>query len=227
MYNQQKSKRELLRKASTEGNIIILNSILQPDKIKEYNLLKYDFNDCMMAAAANGHVNIVQIFINLGADFIYPSTRIAVKYQKINVVKFLISKLNKHNCNYLMVYAARKGYKDIVQLLAGTYATDYDFAMIQAASRGHKDIVQILINLGATNYTSAKNEASLAGYDDIVQILLEYETASFSWYKYLTQIIVGYDTEDNKAAYEFYKDVSKMTNNLQNVNNMLVHTLSQ
>jgi ankyrin repeat protein len=83
-----------------------------------------------------------------------------------------------------LTLAARKGHKDVVELLLAMGADIHarengDTALLQAAYNGHKDIVALLLDRGAdicardNNRDTALTLAALSGYKDVVQLLLD------------------------------------------------------
>ena len=96
-------------------------------------------------AAKGGHLNIVQLMLDKGAD----------------------------NFNWAMNSAAAGGHRDIVQLMLDKGANDFKRAMKYAALRGHIDIVQLMLDKGADNFNEAMSYAALGGHIDIVQLMLD------------------------------------------------------
>ncbi len=93
--------------------------------IRKYN--SYDKDFIMINASRYGHMEIVELMLDKGAD----------------------------NYDEAMANAASGGHMEIVELMLRLGATDYNWAMTAAASGGHMEIVQLMLQKGATNYDEA------------------------------------------------------------------------
>ena len=99
--------------------------------IETHNYNRIDYNWAMRGAAWGGHMDIVKLMLDLGADLY----------------------------NYAMVDAAWGGHMDIVQLMIDSGGNNYNDTMAYAAKGGHMDIVQLMLDLGARDYNWAMVEA--------------------------------------------------------------------
>ena len=79
---------------------------------------KYNLNDAMAMGAKGGHKELVEFFIEKGAD----------------------------EWNEGMEYAARGGHKDLVDFFISKGATDWNWGMNNAAKGGHKELVDFFKN---------------------------------------------------------------------------------
>jgi ankyrin repeat protein len=107
------------------------------------------FDDAMWRAACLGHIDIVRLMIEKGAD----------------------------NFNHAMFNAAKGGHIDIVKLLIEKGANDFDWAIYWAACGGHIDVVQLLFQHLDNKEEWFRNFVSSGNYE-IVSGLLSYVSDS-------------------------------------------------
>ena len=86
-----------------------------------------DYNTAMYYASESGHIEIVRLMLEKGAN----------------------------SYNLAMAYAARGGHIEIVRLMLENGANDYNWAMAKAAYGGHIEIVRLMLDLNADNYNEA------------------------------------------------------------------------
>tara|TARA_R110001599_G_scaffold348704_1_gene576198 strand:- start:112 stop:753 length:642 start_codon:yes stop_codon:yes gene_type:complete len=96
-------------------------------------------------AAKGGHIDIVQLMLDKGAN----------------------------NYNTIMRFASENGHIDIVQLMLDKGADNFNEAMSYAALGGHIDIVQLMLDKGANDFKESISSA--AGNMDIVRLLTDAE----------------------------------------------------
>ena len=99
------------------GNVDLLRKILVENDI-------FDVEYGMWIAAERGHLDVVKLMIEYGAN----------------------------NYDIPAFYAARQGHMDIVGLMANLGINDYDQVLLSAAVSGNISMVQYIITLGARNY---------------------------------------------------------------------------
>ena len=86
------------------------------------------FNHAMEEAVYGGHMNVVKLIVELGAD-----------------------EFGRDDFNAVMLLAAQNGHIDIVKLMVESGANDFNKAMATAAMGGHMDIVKLMVELGVLN----------------------------------------------------------------------------
>jgi ankyrin repeat protein len=140
------------------------------------------WNLAMCNAARGGHMNIVQLMIEKGANWWNWTLYKAARGGHMDIVQLMIEKGADH-CNEAMVAAARCGHIDIVQLMIDKGALrsaqqrmDWNGAMAAAARGGHHyvaDIIQLMIEKGANDWNKAMYYAAGGGRMDIVLFMIE------------------------------------------------------
>ena len=108
----------------------------------------------LLGAATGGHLDIVKLMLEKGANDYNGAFRGAVQYGHIDVVKLMLEK-GANNYKYAISRAAEGGYIDIVKLMLEKGAYMYhELAIVRARSSGHMDIVDLLYNINkyASNY---------------------------------------------------------------------------
>ena len=93
---------------------------------KQYVLTQTD-NWCLNQAALAGHKDLVQLFINKGAN----------------------------DWNRALSCATRGGHEDLVHLFINKGAKDWDWALSSASEGGYKELVQFFIDKGANDWNAA------------------------------------------------------------------------
>ena len=106
-----------------------------------------NYNKIMSSAAEGGHMDIVKLMLEKGAN----------------------------NYNLTMQEAAYGGHMDIVNLMLEKGANNYNSAMLNSALGGHMDIVKRMLEKGANAYNSAMGYAAFRGYMDIVTFLKTHQ----------------------------------------------------
>lgn len=141
-----------------------------------------EYEDVFREAALHGHHLIVASLIKKGkVNFdVYGdrSLLLAVDMGHREVAGLLIKEGVK--CEGVLVLAARRGYTEVVELLAevGAGITAYETseseeALERAANAGHKRIVELLIGKGVSFQGVALQEAARTGRLEIVELLIE------------------------------------------------------
>ncbi|MBE7526737.1 MAG: ankyrin repeat domain-containing protein [Burkholderiales bacterium] len=151
----------------------------------------------LMLAARNKNPELGGLLLEAGANpdlrnkYGETATMLASYYGQLDLIKRLYAKGDKidHDGWNPLIYAASKGYKEIVEFLLSYGArinatTDNGTTALMMAARGnHYDTVELLLQRGAD--VSVRNEAdgtALAwarkqGHADIVQLLSRNETS--------------------------------------------------
>jgi len=91
-------------------------------------------NWCLFRASHEGHKDLVQLFIDKGANY----------------------------WNRALYGAARGGHKDLVQLFIDKGANNLKWALRGASKGGHKNLVQLFIDKGANDWNEAFYHAYLS-----------------------------------------------------------------
>ena len=170
-YGKRKRIRPIIF-ASSHGLIDNIFKLIQQEV--NVNVIDPEFGHgtALVAASAKGHVNIVQLLLESGAD-----------------VNLKNGKSSRYGS--ALVAASAEGHANIVQLLLESGAdvnlkieelSRYGSAFVAASAEGHANIVQLLLESGADvnlknehslDYGTALEAASAQGHANIVQLLLE------------------------------------------------------
>lgn len=166
------TKEELLFQAAENGDIKKVKSMLNPKlfgiiKPLDANLTTGDDWTLLMAAASNGHGDVVELLLEKGAD---------------------VNAVTGDHFTALMG-AAKYGYPDIAAILLDHGADitaakvgddEGENALMFAAWQGHADVAELLINRGADvnaetpgGYTAMMSAAKF-GKPDVARLLLEH-----------------------------------------------------
>jgi len=113
-----------------------------------------DWDLGMCCACLRGHMNIVTLMIEKGANNWNTGMVSACLGEHMDIVKLMIQK-GANNWNDGMVSACRTGYIDIVKFMIQKGADDWNDGMIQACWAGYIDIVKFMIQKGRSS-SSAK-----------------------------------------------------------------------
>ena len=179
---------ENLMEAAENNDTNRVNSILKKGKV-DVNATNKDGETALMLASANGHLEMVKLLVENGADYTN-ALRLASREGHLEVVKYLvedganINAKNKDSWTALM-WASLNGHLEVVKYLiengADINAKDKDgWTVLMWASReGHLEVVKYLIENGAdinakrdSGWTTLM-EASRKGYLEIVKYLIE------------------------------------------------------
>ena len=165
------SPTKLLIIASDEGDLRVVTGIVNIVSVTDK--LASDYNTSLERAVENGHLDIANILIDAGARdlFLVLSNASAAGYIDI------VGKLIKTNSYTLQEYntelasAAAGNHLNVVDMLIGVGANDYDNALVAAAQYGNLDIVNRLAD-GVTNYDKALLAAAGHGHRNVVEMLI-------------------------------------------------------
>ncbi|KAB5536158.1 hypothetical protein GE09DRAFT_1176634 [Coniochaeta sp. 2T2.1] len=176
------------------------------------------YGTALQAASAEGHNDIVEMLLDMGADVNAQGGRYGTALQAAAAE------------GYKEMAASTEGHKEIVEILLGrdasvnTQGGRYRTALQAASAYGHKEIVEILLDEGADvhaqggRYRTALQAASAEGHKEIVEILLDkgadvhaqggrYRTAlqaaSAEGHKEIVEILLGNGAGDvAQGSYE-------------------------
>ncbi len=146
-------------------------------------------NMAMVFAALGGHMKIIELMLDLGADDYNRAMAFAAKGGRMDIVNFFLNKgviiddltldaprahFRAYDYNRAMVSAAGEGRMDIVQFMIEKGANNYNLAISVAAEGGHIEIVQLMLEKGANDYNEAMRVATSWGHTDIAELLQKY-----------------------------------------------------
>jgi len=183
---------------------IIKNKIEVIKVLLEYNIdinaiyKNFTYSTALQVAILQGNINILKLLLEKNANpdiqGIYNYTPLIVSSLLQNREEIVIELLKytrdinlKDNNRYTaLIYAAKNGHTDIVQLLLQEYANvnmqnnDSYTALTFAAQNGHTDIVRLLldkdanVNIQGNKYgNTALISAAHNGHTDIVRLLIQ------------------------------------------------------
>ena len=162
-FNSIYTRHEKISYSARNGYDILLLPIL---------LTLDDYNWAMAYAAEGGHIEIVKLMLEKGANNYNLSMENAAYGGHMEIVKLMLEK-GANDYNRAMEAAALSGHMEIVRLMLEKGANYYDWAMETAAGNGHIEIVRLMLEKGANDYNSAMSEAAYRGQIEIVRLMLE------------------------------------------------------
>jgi len=127
-----------------------------------------DNNFAMNGAAKEGHKDLVEFFIEKGANDWNAGMNGAARGGHKDLVEFFISK-GADDWNYGMWGAAKGGHKDLVNFFILKGADNWDGGMSYAALGGHKELVNFFISKGANNWSEGMYFAAEGAHKDLVE----------------------------------------------------------
>ncbi|KAK5106681.1 hypothetical protein LTS08_000802 [Lithohypha guttulata] len=171
IYDNAETK-ELLCLAAGRGMTAFVARLLP--RVSDVNLLcRYigptRYNTALVAAASNGHLEVVSLLLDHGADIELKGNHelaaliAAARNGKLECVKLLMSRGANVNVvgglgGTALSMAARDGHTEIVKVLlaAGANINDGSFALAGAVQGGHYEVAKLLIDNGADANASGK-----------------------------------------------------------------------
>ena len=124
-------------------------------------------NISMSSAARGGHQDLVDFFIQKGANDLNTGMENAAEGGHRDLVEFFIQK-GANNLDRGMYLAALRGYKDLVNFFIQKGANYWDGGMAGAARGGHRDLVEFFIQKGARDWKYGM-ESTAPGHRDLVK----------------------------------------------------------
>ena len=159
--------RTALHRASIGGHDLIVKFLLEKssDPKKDSNIKDQNEFSPLSYAAANGHVNVMRLLLDVGANMSYrdkegwTALMHASHNSHFDAVKLLLERgadVNQESGNRLtaLIEASKKGHGDIVRLLLkyGAEKTHKDNdnrnALLWAIHRNHEGVIQVLRSAG-------------------------------------------------------------------------------
>ena len=139
-----------------------------------------NFNQAMKYASKGGHIDIVQLMLDKGANDFNEAMEWAAIGGHIDIVQLMLDKGANDDFEWTLIYAAKGGHIDIVQLMLDKGSNDFNLSMRFAAGGGHIDIVRLMLDRGADDFNGAIEIAARAGHKDIVQLMLDKGANNFN-----------------------------------------------
>lgn len=170
--------------------MIELNDIEPIKRMQPHYSQPIILNLCLVRATEYNHLNLVEMFVNIGADVnvgMKPNSPmknpicIAAESGYFEILKYLISKKAsfRHESDKAFRYAATYGHLDIVEYLVSLGAdvhADKDDALKWACIYKHLPVIKFLISKDANvHICDALTTAINAGDHEIVEYLLTVE----------------------------------------------------
>jgi len=127
-----------------------------------------DYNLVMTYAAYGGHIELVNLMLEKGANA-YNNAMIEAAYRgHMNIVRLMLE-LGANDYNEAMSFAAKGGHIEIVRLMLEKGANNYNRAMASAAYKGHIEIVRLMLGLGANDYNEVLVIAKTKEIKDLIK----------------------------------------------------------
>ncbi len=133
---------------------------------------QFDYNFGLFSACLGGHLNIVKLMIEKGAERKNMGLRYACKGGHLNIVKFMIE-IGANDWDLGLITACRGGHLNIVNLMIEKGASDWDWGLAYACEVGNLDIINLMIKKGADDWNEGLAYACNAGNLDIVNLMIE------------------------------------------------------
>ena len=174
--------------AASSGNKTVFDQMLKLARGDDKTPLSMlDYNQVMLAAGANGHLDIMLQMIDLGADDLITTMIAAAVNGYQNIINFLLAlakdremELTAYHFNFIMNAAAKGGYLNIVEQMLTVGADDYNQSLVSAAERGNIEIVDLMLKLGADSYENSLFNAEEAGYQDVINLIIYFKVEKLS-----------------------------------------------
>lgn len=134
--------------AARNGNLYLVEFFANKD---QYSLVEW--NNGMNYAIIGGHLQIIEYFIQRGANNWYDSMNTAAEYGHLWLVEYFIAKIITNTAvdyNKGMESAARGGQLNIVKYFVDKGANTWNSTMAEAIDAGDIDIIDYLISKGAS-----------------------------------------------------------------------------
>ncbi len=150
-----------------------------------------DVNCGMYQACEGGHIDIINILIENGANIDYEIFQVACKNGNLDIVNMMIKK-GADGWDYGLYGACQGGNLDIVNMMIKKGASYLDIGLRGACEGGHLEIMTYMIEKGAKNWKYGLQGACEGGHADIVKLIIEKE--KIKWRQYpLDPIIISVD----------------------------------
>lgn len=154
-----------------------------------------DLEIALAIAVKYKYLDIVYLYIELGAKNLDDSLNEAAKNGDISMVNYLISLNPQINLNQGLWGAAAGGNKEIINIMINEGATDFTQGITSAAYGGHLDILEDFLTRGGQITESALNNAVNNNQLAIVEYLLKKKIFI------LSQPIKSSIIQDNKEIF--------------------------
>lgn len=146
----------------------IINNYIRGD-IKK--ITKYDWNTLLISACKGGCLEIVNMFIDYGANNWNGGLLQACFGGYLQIIKLMIKK-GATNWNGGLEYACWGGHVEIVKFMTIKGATKLNKGLQLACMYGFYEIVRLLVVLGANNFNECLASACYSGDLSIVRLLI-------------------------------------------------------
>lgn len=135
---------------------------------------KMTLNNGMAGAAEGGHRDLVELFIQRGADNWIKGATGAARGGHEDLVDFFMARTDRREdlLDSVLVGAAEGGHIHLVEKSIKLGATRLGWALASAAANGHKNVVEFLLKSRTGGLTDAILGAAQEGHEDIVIMLL-------------------------------------------------------
>ena len=183
--------------AARECNIEKITKLLGSGMLDVNSIPEGYYSTPLMIAAANGHIDVVNLLLNKGAeidkgnDYGTTPLHVAATWGHLHFVELLLDRGALHNSRTRsggtsLYWAAKGGHKHVVKVLID-HGTDVDIKddygntpLGFAVDMDHIDTVQLLLEMGADpNARNLRGETPLEGatrngHKDVALVLLKY-----------------------------------------------------
>lgn len=130
-----------LRNACKQINYELINLFEKNDEA---------WNDGLYGACEGGHVNLVNLAIENGANDLEGGLLYSCVGGHVNTVNLMIEK-GANNWNSVLFYACQSGNMDIVNIIIKNGGNVWDSGLYGACQSGNIDIIKLMFEKGAKN----------------------------------------------------------------------------
>ena len=164
---------ELLEKYCKHNNVIKIRKLIKKSIKTDLEIkMNLNWNYGLDGACEGGHIDIIRVMIEKGADHWDWALFGASKGGHIDIVKFVIEK-GTCNWDWGLEGACIGGYMNIVKLMIEKGCNDWNGGLCAACQCGHIDIVNLMIEKGGKHWNWGLHCACEGGGLDIVKLMIE------------------------------------------------------
>lgn len=193
---------EVLSKAIHANDRVLIQKIIKQVNVQYGHSKKgiIIWNKGLTAACQTNNVQLVQEFVQRGADDFNSASHIAFQFGFQDIITWL-TKRQHLNINMAMIGACAGGHTNWVLDMINCGANRFDAGMRAACQGGHRDCFEIMVHRGATHWNTALSTSARYGRLDMVQRAIELgadnfrlamQNASFSKQLHVVEYLLDY-----------------------------------
>ncbi len=149
-----------------------LSSMCKKGKYIELLVNNLNWNWGLQGACIGGHLKIVNIMIEKGANNWNWGLYNACMGGNLNIVNLMI-KMGANDWNLGLTGASKGGNLNLVNLMIERGANDWEWSLKSACEGGNLNVVNLLIKMGAKDWNLGLRTACVRDNIDIVNLMIE------------------------------------------------------